>query len=142
MNKIAEAVMKADKAQGAALKGSMFEIFARVHLPEFAGKVFKRVRFKKSGVLELAKETRSSDFFVEATGELWDFKHAAKVDLPQAGDYLNILNKATEEGIPRVLSINYLFPSKAWAEANRVLIDAYGFFVHYVDDAGKLAPLL
>jgi hypothetical protein len=140
LNKIASALVEADARQGAALKGAMFEVFARVHLPEFAGKVFRRVRFRSGAGLELAAESRTSDFFIEATGELWDFKHAAKVDLAQAKDYAKILNTVSE-GLPRVQSINYLFPSKAGAEANKHLKDVAGFFVHYVDEAGKLARL-
>lgn len=141
LNKIAKALVEVDMRQGAALKGPLFEAFARVHLPEFAGKSFKRVRFKASGSLELATETRTSDFFLEASGELWDFKHAQKVDLAQAADYQKISNRVAD-GLPRVQTVNYLFPSKAFAEANTVLSTRFGFLIHYVDDAGKLARLL
>jgi hypothetical protein len=141
LNKIAAALLEADARQGSALKGAMFEIFARVHLQEFAGKAFRRVRFRAGAGLELATESRTSDFFIEATGELWDFKHAASVDAAQARDYAKILNSVSE-GLPRVQSINYLFPSKAWAVANRSLADTAGFFVHYVDEAGKVVTLL
>jgi hypothetical protein len=139
-NKIVEAMVAADARQGAALKGSMWEAFARVHLPEFSGKAFRRVRFTASGTLALTTEARSSDFFIELSGELWDFKHSLKVDVNQAADYVKILNHA-EAGLPKVTSINYLFPSEAWAKSNRFLADSYGFLVHYVGDAGKVVLL-
>ena len=101
-NRIAQLMMEAaeDTSVVRPLKGSMFEAFVRAHVSEFAGKVFKRARFKPGGGLELAREVRTSDFFLETAGEIWDFKHSVKVDEIQAGDYLKILNHS-EPGLPR-----------------------------------------
>ena len=62
------------------------------------------------------------------------------MDLAQDQDYAKILDYVGE-GLPRVQSIHYLFPSKAWAEANNVLKDSFKFFVHYVDETGKVVLL-
>jgi hypothetical protein len=139
-NAVAEALVAADKSHGAALKGSMFEVFARMKVPELAAKDLKRVKFVSKGALELEKAARSSDLFIEATGALWDFKHSLKVDSAQAADYLKILGHA-EPGLPKVVSVNYLFATREWAEANRYLTKSPGFFVHYIDEAGKLTRL-
>jgi Domain of unknown function (DUF4157) len=126
--------------QARAFKGPMFEAFVRMHVPEFAGKAFKRVRFKSvKGVLEFATEARSSDFFIEATGELWDFKHSLTVDWDQAKDYIKILNQA-QTGLPKVNSINYLFATEEMARANSKLKDL-GAIVHYISSTGKMLVL-
>ncbi len=138
-NEVMAAILKADVRQGAALKGPMFEAFARMHLPEFQNKVFKRVYFRSGATLELAKERRAADFFIDATGELWDFKHSVDIDWVQAGDYLKIMNTA-QPGLPKVTSVNYLFATREFAENNRKL-KGLGAFVYYVDDAGKMVPL-
>ena len=139
-NAIAEALVAADKSQGAALKGAMFEVFARMKVPELAAKDLKRVKFVSKGALELEKGTRTSDLFIESTGALWDFKHSLTVDPVQATDYLKILGH-TEPGLPRVISVNYLFATREWAEANRYLTKSPGFFVYFIDEAGVLTRL-
>jgi hypothetical protein len=141
LNKIFDAMMQAEGSSVAArsLKGSIFEAFAATHLPEFAGKSLKGVEFTSTGGLILTKG-RTPDFFLDATGELWDLKTSLKHDPKQLADYIKILNH-TEPGLPKVTSINYLFSSKELAEANRKIKDA-GALVHYVDTAGKIVPLL
>jgi hypothetical protein len=143
MFQVDEHLSEAEKAnqlgQARALKGSMFEAYARMHLPEFQGKVFSRVRFTAKGALELAKESRTADFFIDATGELWDFKSSMKVDMQQVTDYVAILDH-TEPGLAKVTSIHYLFPSKELAEANSKL-KRLRVIVHYVDAAGKMVAL-
>ena len=128
-----------DSPSTRSLRGSIFEAYGATHLPEFAGKSLKGVEFTSTGGLTLAK-ARTPDFFLDASGELWDLKTSWKYDPKQLADYLKILNH-TEPGLPKVTSINYLFPSKELAEANRKLTDA-GALVHYLDDAGKIAKLL
>jgi hypothetical protein len=145
-NKIAEAIVKTsskntDKLnnaivrQGSALKGSMFEGFARLNFPELGGKEFSRITFNQSATLKLEKARRTADSFVEATGELWEIKHTiGKVPPDQIADYMKILNSKG-----KVKSVNYVFPTEAVAKLNKDALQKAGFVVRYVDDAGKLA---
>ncbi|HYR11069.1 MAG TPA: DUF4157 domain-containing protein [Longimicrobium sp.] len=113
----------------AALKGPMFETFAKVHLGRFRNIRFGRATFTGQGL----SRTRTSDGFIEWSQALWDFKHTfEKVPPSQAQDYLRILSKGlvSTEG-KTVRSINYLFPTREAAEANKHL-QQLGFFVHYV----------
>jgi hypothetical protein len=153
-NKIAAAIIKTDEnatkavntaivRQGSALKGSMFEGFAKLYLQEqMGGKEFGRVTFKSSAKLKLEKTQRTADNFVAATGEIWEIKHTTgKVPADQVRDYQTILRQAkvTPEG-DKVRAVNYLFPSEKAAEANRHL-GAAGFGVYYI--VGKtMVPLL
>jgi hypothetical protein len=138
--KVFDAMMSAEGSSAAArsLKGSIFEAFAVTHLPEFAGKSMKGVEFASEGALKLIK-SRTPDFFLEASGELWDFKTSLKYDPKQLEDYIKILNH-TEAGLPKVTSINYLFSSKELAEANSK-IKKSGALVYYLDNAGKIVVL-
>lgn len=147
-NKIAEAIMKtggttSDRVkraiirQGSALKGSMFEGFARLNFPELGGKEFVRITFEKSSVLKLEKARRTADSFVAATGELWEIKHiTGKVPADQIRDYAKILGSKG-----KVKSVNYVFPNKAAADVNKAALQQANFIVRYVDDAGKLVIL-
>jgi hypothetical protein len=142
LNKIAEALIKTDpKAgakfnelvvrQGSALKGSMFEGFAKLYLPELGGKEFGRVTFKSSKALKLEKAQRTVDNFVEKTGEIWEIKHTfGKVPADQVRDYQAIIGTLTPSG-KQVKGVNYLFPTKAAAEANEHL-KKVGFGVRYL----------
>jgi hypothetical protein len=142
LNKIAAAMMKTDAAapdavnkaiirQGSALKGSMFEGFCKLYLPELGGKNFARVTFKEGKWLKLEKSQRTADNFVEATGEIWEIKHTiGKVPADQARDYQAIVNQVTPSGV-KVSRVNYLFPTEEAAKANAHLKDV-GFGVHYV----------
>jgi hypothetical protein len=81
---------------------------------------------------------RSSDAWVSKFGELWDFKHVAgAVDPAQVRDYQRILKYEARRGAPKVTSINYLFPDRAAAEANRGLLSTKGFNVWYLGPSGK-----
>ena len=142
-DKLTEAEKLAQIRQGSAFKGSMFESFAKMHVQQFQGKVFQRVRFKAGGVLDLATETRSGDFFIEATGELWDFKNSMKVELDQLGDYVKVLGHTAPNMKKPVTSIHYLFPSKAMAESAEKAqhIKSLGASVHYIDPTGVMRLL-
>jgi hypothetical protein len=137
-NDIAAELIKADPRQGAALKGSMFELFAKLNVPELGGKNFKKVRFVRKG---LGKSSRSADNFVPDTGELWDMKHSlSKVPKDQADAYAKIVGTKTPDG-DEVKSINYLFPSEDAARKSLYLKTDYGFRVHYIGADKKLITL-
>ena len=51
----------------------------------------------------------------------------------QVDDYAALIGKVAPDG-NTVKSVNYLFPSKAAAEANKHLLSRTGFLVYYVDD--------
>ncbi|MGE7414690.1 eCIS core domain-containing protein [Methylobacterium tarhaniae] len=149
LNKIIAAMMKTDAKmsekvktaiirQGSAIKGSMFEGFAKLNIPELGGKDFARVTFKKTATLALEKTQRTADNFVAATGEIWEIKHTwDKVPADQMRDYQKIIGQAAPGGA-KVKGVNYLFPDKAAAEANKHLKDA-GFGVRYLVGKGMAA---
>jgi hypothetical protein len=117
----------------------MFEGFAKLYLPELGGKEFGRVTFKSSAALKLEKAQRTADNFVAATGEIWEIKHTfGKVPADQVRDYQRIIGQVTASG-DKVKTVNYLFPTKAAAEANAHLKDV-GFGVRYL--VGKTMVVL
>lgn len=135
-NKIVASMVAADARQGAALKGPMFEAFARIHLTEFAGKSFERATFK------LSDGVRTADRFVPDLGEVWEIKHQLldKVPADQAADYLKLIGSKTASGA-EVKSINYLFPTEAAARLNDGL-RALRINVYFVKPPGVLTKLL
>ncbi len=141
-NKLAEAMVDLQRRMGSALKGSMFETFAKLHLGRFRNLTFGRATFSKV-MHKILKKTRTSDGFIDSAGALWDFKHVAgKVPKGQVVDYLNIMAmklKSTEGKIAK--SVNYLFPSKAVAELNADLIGK-GINVFYVSGKNTVTKLV
>jgi hypothetical protein len=136
-NKIVEAVVKADPRQGAALKGPMFEAFARTHIKEFAGKAFTRETFSLPG-----GNRRTADRFFPEKGELWEIKHQLmeKVPQSQADDYLSLLGaKGTGTGA-EVESLHYLFPTEEAAKLNQAL-KIRGINIWYLKAPNVLTPL-
>ncbi|MCP3061268.1 DUF4157 domain-containing protein [Myxococcus sp. K38C18041901] len=136
-NKIVEAVVKADPRQGAALKGPMFEAFARTHLQEFAGKAFTRETFNVPGGTR-----RTADRFFADKGELWEVKHQLTDKVPpgQVDDYLSFLGTTGNTTKAEVKSLNYLFPSEEAAKLNSAL-KARGITVWYVKQPNVLTKL-
>ena len=160
-NRIWKEVVGVEPRQASAMKGPSFEAFVRQHVPYFQGKNYTRATFTKGKKISL-KKTRTSDFFIPAVeaalagvepkpqvlienldpntnagGELWDFKHTEHVDPKQAADYENI-QKHTQPDLPKVGSINYLFPSWEWANQNKFLVEKHGFNVYYLDANGVM----
>lgn len=131
-NKLADALVAMQVRMGSALKGSMFETFAKLHIHPFRKTSFTRATFSKKTHASLSK-TRTSDAFLDNTGALWDFKHTVgKVPNAQVKDYLQIMNnqlKSTEGKL--VNSVNYLFPNEKVAKLNAHLMKE-GFGVYYV----------
>ncbi len=136
-NKIVEAVVKADPRQGAALKGPMFEAFARTHLQEFAGKAFTRETFTVPG-----GKRRTADRFFADKGELWEVKHQLTDKVPpgQVDDYLSFLGTKGNSSGAEVKSLNYLFPTEEAAKLNSAL-KARGITVWYVKQPNVLTKL-
>ncbi len=141
LNDIAKVIVALEPRWGAAFKGPMFESFAKLHAGRFRNIKFGRATFDKSRYRSLAK-TRTSDGFIESSGALWDFKHTAdKVPTDQAEDYFKILTRGMEstEGT-KVKSVNFLFATKAGADANAHLIKQ-GFVVHYMTPPDVITKL-
>ncbi|MFY1825796.1 eCIS core domain-containing protein [Myxococcus fulvus] len=136
-NTIVEAVVKADPRQGSALKGPMFEAFARTHLPEFANKAFTRETFNVPG-----GKRRTADRFFADNGELWEVKHQLTDKVPpgQVDDYLSFLGTTGNTTKAEVKTLHYLFPSQAAAELNSAL-KARGIIVWYVKQPNVLTKL-
>jgi hypothetical protein len=132
-NKLAEAIVKADPRQGAALKGPMFESFVRLHVPELSGKNFGRVTLPGSS------SKRTVDLFDSSKGEVWEFKHQPTEVVPQkqVADYQNFIGEKTSDGV-EVKSINYLFATQKMVELNEALAKVAGFTLYYIDEANKM----
>jgi hypothetical protein len=131
-NELAEAIILLEPRAAAALKGPMFETFAKLNLGRFRNLRFDRATFSKA-VHKTLNKSRTSDGFIDSAGALWDFKHTFdKVPKDQVEDYLNILAnglKSTEG--KTVKSVNYLFPTYEAAKTNADLLKK-GFSVFYV----------
>ncbi|MEW7847660.1 DUF4157 domain-containing protein [Massilia aurea] len=135
-NRIMKVMVAEDAAQGAALKGPMFEGFVRLHVAEFSGKAFERVTFT---TLNGAK--RTADRFVAALGELWEFKHQLldKVPASQVADYLAQIGAKTASGA-EIKSINFLFATENAAKLN-VHLKPLGVRVFFLKPPGVLTLL-
>jgi hypothetical protein len=122
----------------AALKGPMWETFAKVHLGRFRNIRFGRATFQGQGL----SKARTSDGFIESAQALWDFKHTAdKVPADQAQDYLKILTQGLKSTDGKtVRSVNYLFPTEEAAKANKHL-QGFGFKVYYVTPPNTVSLL-
>jgi Domain of unknown function (DUF4157) len=135
LNRIAAAIVKAEVRRGSAMKGPMFEQWAALHIPELASRSFSRTTFDLRKLLHktFPPYRRQVDTWVPDKGEIWDMKHyLGKVPTGQADDYAALVGHAADDG-KVVKTINYLFPTKAAALANKHLATRYKFLVHYVD---------
>ena len=137
LNRIAEALVVAEKGRGAAMKGPIFEQWIALHIPELSSKAFERTTFdlKKLFSKKVPPFTRNVDKWVPDAGEIWEMKHQfSKVPADQIADYAALVGKAAPDG-KIVKSINYLFPDKAAAEINRHVYETHKMAVWYVDEA-------
>lgn len=140
LNDVVAAMVRAEVRRGSALKGSMFEQWVAMHLPQFAGMGFKRITFDLKKLIKKAVPPyqRHVDKWVPdpatGTGQIWDMKHyVGRVPADQVDDYAKLVGKVAPDG-NTVTSVNYLFPTKAAATANRHILSNAGFLVYYVDE--------
>jgi hypothetical protein len=140
LNDILAAMVRAEVRRGSALKGAMFEQWVAMHIPKFAGMGFARITFDLKKLIKKAfpPYQRHVDKWVPdaatGTGQIWDMKHhLGRVPAGQVDDYAELIGKVAPDG-KKVSSVNYLFPTKAAAQANRHLLSNAGFLVYYVDD--------
>lgn len=132
-NRIVAAAGTVEQEITNALKGPMFENYARLYVSDFRFAGFVRRRYTQSMIPGLERANRSSDGFISRTSELWDFKHTSGVvDAAQVRDYRRILVYEAGQPVPAVTSVNYLFPTREAAEANRRLLENAGFAVWYL----------
>ena len=145
LNKVAAAMVKVEKGRGAALKGSMFEQWIALHVPELASKTYRRIIFDLKSLIGKTKRpfSRPVDKWIPNKGQIWEMKHQlSKVPKGQADDYAALLGKVAPDG-NLVKSINYVFPNKASATLNKHLkAKPYSFAVYYIDEVtNKLTKL-
>lgn len=135
LNKILAAMIKTEPPRGKALKGSMFEQWVTLHVPDLASRNFTRITFDLKNIFKkkFPPYSKQVDKWVPDKGEIWEMKHQlGKVPPKQADDYAGLLGEIAPDG-KRVWSVNYLFPTEAAAKMNKNLADAYGFGVYYID---------
>lgn len=131
--------------------GSLFERWVNryvFHQPVGSPRARLSVRRGDNMHLGLQRD-RSSDFFLEGDGSVWDskiYQSAGEVDAFQLDDYRRMEEAGfvfTADGQRRsVASINYLFSDRAAAEANRAFLHVGGGAeAWYIDDHGVLRHL-
>jgi len=131
--------------------GSLFERWVNhyvFHQPVGAPRSRLTVRRGDNLHLNLQRD-RSSDFFLNDDGSLWDakiYQSGGEVDVFQLDDYRRLEEAGsviTADGQRRnVTSINYLFSDRAAAEANRSLLHVQGGAeAWFIDDHGVLRHL-
>ena len=122
-----------NRPAGRALKGAMFENFARLYL--FADKPIRRA------VIHFADHDVYSDFFDETTGALWDCKNQKSALAKKLiNKYVGVLGQRTTDD-KVVRSVNFLFPTRTLAELNEVSLKGRGFRVWYVIQQGTTPTL-
>jgi len=145
LNQILAKMVKAEPRRAAALKGSMFEQWIALHVPQLASRTFGRITFDVRKLLKkiLPPYRRHVDKWVPDKGEIWDMKHQlSKVPTGQADDYAGLVGKTAPDG-NMVKSVNYIFPSKDAAVLNKHLATTYKFGVYYIDEVtNKLTKLM
>jgi len=137
LNEILEAIVKAEPRRGAAIKGSIFEQWVALNVPELASRNFTRITFNLKTLLnrKFKPFSRPVDKWVPLKGEIWEMKHQlSKVPTKQAEDFAKLVLKKAPDGNV-VKSVNYLFPTKEAAEMNKHLADVFNFSVYYIDEA-------
>jgi hypothetical protein len=121
--------------QAAAIKGHMFEAFAKMYIEELRDAV-KGIRLKvppggTKGFRRpdlLVKELGEEALLDKATGHIWEVKHQfSAIPEDQWRDYARIVGTATEDGV-EIKSVNYLFPTREAAEANARLFSRIRIF--------------
>lgn len=141
--RISEAAAKVEAGSAAsALKGAMFENYARLYVTDFRTMNLGRRVYTDALIKDLEASRRTADAWVSQFGELWDFKNVTgAADPAQVRDYERILRYEARRGQPAVTTINYLFATKEGAEANAHLIGKPGFNVWYLGAAGQRVRL-
>lgn len=138
-NEVVDEMVSNESHTGSALKGSMFEKWS---LDNVLSSANNRVTFQKQGSMN---QKRISDGYNIANQTLWDMKHYYKkmgqsTNNDQAADYDEIVKQGytSQNGGYKVTTVNYLFPSKEGAKANKWLATTYGFGVYYVAEPTNL----
>ena len=119
------------------MKGSMFEQWIALHVPELSSRTFLRITFDLKALLKrkFPPFRRPVDKWVPDKGEIWEVKHQlSKVPDDQAKDFFELIAKTAPDG-KTVRTVNYVFPTKDAAKLNEHLAKTYGFAVYYIDDA-------
>ncbi len=121
-------------------KGSMFENFVKMYVPEFVDKAVDRADVLRSG----GKLLRC-DFFVEATGEIWDFKNIEEpLGADEVSKYANLVGQARTTKNFEVKSVNFLFTTEGIAGRNwsKLTADLYRYKVWYLKQEGIIPRLV
>jgi hypothetical protein len=131
--------------------GSLFERWVNhyvFHQPVGTSRARLSVRRSGNPHLELQRD-RSSDFFIDNDGSLWDaklYQSGGEIDVYQLDDYRKLEEAdfvITTDGRQRnINSIRYIFSDRTAAETNVTLLRVQGGAeAWYIDDHGKLRYL-
>ncbi|HBW89295.1 MAG TPA: hypothetical protein DEG17_10580 [Cyanobacteria bacterium UBA11149] len=114
LNKFIEFAEPMDDSTGRALRGAMFENFAKLHVPEFQG--LERATFKVPGY---KNSIVNVDLFDPANGKIWEFKYQKTPLASQELDkYVPIIGQITIDELYEAKTANFVFPTRDLAELN------------------------
>ena len=120
-------------------KGAMFENFVKMYVPEFSAASARRA------VMIRANGTRAlCDYFIEATGAVWDFKNQEEALAANEVDkYENLVGQAMTTDRHPVQSVNFLFTADTLAGRNWARLNAKGYKIWYLMqvDSHTLKPV-
>lgn len=100
----------------------------------------------------ISKSRRQSDSFIDDYGEIYEFKAGYRtggIDRQQAYEY-SLMQEAEKVYVRQednlvvevpVKGVTYIFDSPEGANANRAVLEQYGFGILYRDEQGKLQQL-
>lgn len=131
-NRITANMIKTEPRRGSALKGSMFEQWAKFHIPHLAEAEKKTLDLKLLLGSTWPRAIRIADAWVPESGEIWEIKHVfGKVGIEQLADYTAVIGKKVDG--KKIKTVNYLFPTKEVGELNIDITKVSGRRAWYVD---------
>lgn len=114
LNKFVNSVDDLKGSAGRALRGSMFENFVKLHIPEFKNLIkanFPDKKYKDGRV--------QADFFNPSTGTIWECKYqSTKLSRKTREKYIRVIGKTSMEGNDIAERVHFLFPTEQFAAQN------------------------
>jgi hypothetical protein len=156
------------KKEDAARQGEEFQQWSEAHgldSNDFHGEGHRlRIHADDNGHLSrfderdeqpgITTKWRDSDSYIDNYGHLYELKsgyeiggiskaQAYEYHLMQNAGYVKVRDATAKDGLRAVpvKGVTYIFDSKAGAEANRDVLEDYGFFILYRDGKGRLKQL-
>jgi peptidoglycan hydrolase-like protein with peptidoglycan-binding domain len=123
LNKFIEFANPLKDYTGRALKGSFFENFAKLYMPEFRG--LEKATFQTPGTIG-KRGQKTADAFDRTNGTIWDFKYQdTKLGKDTVTNYEKILGQAPIDGQGGIAkTVNFVFATEELAQLNQANVKA------------------